>query len=68
MPDNQDPEEDVKWFCANTIAYNSTNLEQYSQDFVSQIDSCYVRDIEQNYDWYQQTSNEVLLNLNCPSR
>ena len=52
----------------DTVPYSALNMLKYGQDFLQQIDSRYVKDINQNLDWYLQNSSEILLNVNYPSR
>jgi hypothetical protein len=37
-------------------------------EFLSYIDPQYVKDIEHNYEWYLENSNEILLNVGYPSK
>ena len=48
--------------------FNPTKLQEYGLDFVSYVDPHYIADLRQNYEWYLQNQNEVLLNVNYPSK
>ena len=48
--------------------FEPTRLHEYGQDFLSYVDPHYVADIEQNWEWYLQNQNEVLLNVSYPSK
>lgn len=37
-------------------------------EFLSFIDPNYVKDINNNYEWYLENSNEILLNVGYPSK
>lgn len=43
-------------------------MEHYGLDFLSHIDPEYAKDIEENFEWYLDNYNEILLNVNFPSR
>lgn len=40
----------------------------YGQEFLSFIDPSYIKDIKENFDWYLENYNEILLNVGYPSR
>ena len=48
--------------------YNPTKLHEYGLDFLSFVDPHFVADIKENYEWYLSNQNEVLLNVNYPSK
>lgn len=48
--------------------YNPTKLQEYGLEFLSYVDPFFVADIKQHMEWYLQNQNEVLLNVNYPSK
>ena len=51
-----------------SLPYNPTKLGDYGLDFLSFVDPYFVADIKENYEWYMQNQNEVLLNVSYPSK
>ena len=43
-------------------------IHEYGLDFLSFVDPHFVADIKENYEWYLLNQNEVLLNVNYPSK
>jgi hypothetical protein len=48
--------------------YKQTTIHEHGLDFTSFVDPFYVADLIENRAWYRENQNEVLLNLNYPSR
>lgn len=48
--------------------YKPTMIHEYGLDFLSFVDPHFVADIKENYEWYLSNQNEVLLNVNYPSK
>ena len=48
--------------------YSCNELFDYSDEFLAQLDHRQVQDIFENMQWYQENSNEILLNIGYPSR
>lgn len=38
----------------DAVAYQATHMHEYGQEFLSYVDPYYVKDIEDNYEWYLQ--------------
>jgi hypothetical protein len=43
-------------------------MSKYGIEFLSKIDPRYVKDIEENREWYLESYNEILLNVGYPSK
>lgn len=52
----------------DNFPYNPTKLQDYGLKFLSYVDPFFVADIKENMEWYLQNQNEVLLNVNYPSK
>ena len=48
--------------------YSGDNMFDQGVSFLSYIDPNYVKDIQNNFDWYLENSNEILLNVGYPSK
>jgi hypothetical protein len=40
----------------------------YSNDVVGIVDPIFAKDLKENFDWYLENFNEILLTVNCPSK
>jgi len=50
------------------IPYQADRMEEYGQEFLSQIGPHFAHDMVENYEWYLANRNEVLLNVMYPSQ
>jgi hypothetical protein len=43
-------------------------MHEYGLSFLGHVDPKFAKDIKQNFDWYLENYNEILLNVSYPSR
>jgi len=48
--------------------YRAEDMENYPQEFLAQISKLQASDLEQNYEWYLENTNEIILNTIYPSK
>ena len=52
----------------DSVAYRADKMLEYDLSFLSHVDPKFAQDINSNHDWYLENYNEILLNINYPSR
>lgn len=50
------------------FVYVSQDMLTYSNDVVGIVDPIFAKDLKENFDWYLENFNEILLTVNCPSK
>jgi len=48
--------------------YRAEDMENYPQEFLAQISKLQANDLDQNYEWYLENTNEIILNTIYPSK
>lgn len=50
------------------LCYRAQDIDKYPDSFLGEISRLYADDLKENFEWYEQNSNEILLNSVYPSK